>query len=192
MCYQKRKHHDCSFFIVFMWYVVTWKAGRRRVTLASKTFLSKIERCTGCGPRHWSWEQRSFKFLLRQFVSLNKTKIICSMTDRKLSLPVVSVVWRSHQWLVATQTFQTYFRCSRQYNHRCKYTWFKWKRLVKSSWLMAKNATYLVSISQLLCLAFLYGWRFLNKISLDWPLTLTTQHLLQNFLTTLFLLPVLL
>ena len=28
-------------------------------------------------------EQRCFKFLLRQFVSLNKTKIICSVTDRK-------------------------------------------------------------------------------------------------------------
>ena len=37
-------------------------------------------------------EQRCFTFLIRQFVSLNKTKIICSMTDRKLSLPVVSVV----------------------------------------------------------------------------------------------------
>ena len=33
---------------------------------------------------------------------------------------------------------------------------------------------YLVSISWLLCLASLYGWRFLNKISLDWPITLTT------------------
>ena len=38
-----------------------------------------------------------------------------------------------------------------------------------------KIAAYLVSISQLLCLAFLYGWHFLNKISLDWPLTLTTS-----------------
>ena len=28
-------------------------------------------------------EQRCFKVLIRQFVSLNKTKIICSMTDRK-------------------------------------------------------------------------------------------------------------
>ena len=37
-------------------------------------------------------EQRCLTFLIRQFVSLNKTKIICSMTDRKLSLPVVSVV----------------------------------------------------------------------------------------------------
>ena len=48
-----------------------------------------------------------------------------------------------------------------------------------------KIAAYLVSIGLLLCLAFLYGWRFLHKISLDWPLTLTTQLLLQNFLTTL-------
>ena len=31
------------------------------------------------------------------------------------------------------------------------------------------------SFGQLLCLAFLYGLRFLNKISLGWPLTLTTQ-----------------
>ena len=47
--------------------------------------------------------------------------------------------------------------------------------VVNSSRLPAKIATYLVSISWLLCLAFLYRWRFLNKISPDWPLTLTTQ-----------------
>ena len=48
-------------------------------------------------------------------------------------------------------------------------------RVVKSSQLLAKIAAYLVSISLLLCLAFLYRWRFLNKISLqDWPLTFTT------------------
>ena len=47
--------------------------------------------------------------------------------------------------------------------------------VVKSSWLPVKIVAYLVSIGWLLCLAFLYGWRFLNKISLDWPLTLTTQ-----------------
>ena len=38
-------------------------------------------------------------------------------------------------------------------------------RVVKSSQLPAKIATYLISIGQLL----------LNKISLDWPLTWTTQ-----------------
>ena len=48
-------------------------------------------------------------------------------------------------------------------------------RVVRSSLLLAKMAAYLVSIDQLLCLAFLYGWRFLNKISLNWLLTLTTQ-----------------
>ena len=46
---------------------------------------------------------------------------------------------------------------------------------VKISRLPAKITTYLVSIGQLLCLAFIYGWCFLNKISLDWPLTLATQ-----------------
>ena len=48
-------------------------------------------------------------------------------------------------------------------------------RVVKSSWLLAKIAAYLVCIGRLLYLAFVYGWCFLNKISLDWLLTLTTQ-----------------
>ena len=48
-------------------------------------------------------------------------------------------------------------------------------RVVKSTWLPAKIVTYLVSNGRLLCLAFLYIWRFLHRISLDWPLTLTTQ-----------------
>ena len=47
--------------------------------------------------------------------------------------------------------------------------------MVVSSRLLVKIAAYmnLVSIGLLLRLAFLYGWRFLNKISLEWPLTLT-------------------
>ena len=48
-------------------------------------------------------------------------------------------------------------------------------RVVKSSRLLVKITAYLVSIGRLLCLAFLYGWHFLHKISLDWLLTLTTQ-----------------
>ena len=48
-------------------------------------------------------------------------------------------------------------------------------RVVESSQLVAKIAAYMFSISRLHCLAFLYRWRLLNKISLDWPLTLTTQ-----------------
>ena len=56
-------------------------------------------------------------------------------------------------------------------------------RVVKSSPLPAKIAPYLFSIGRLLCLAFLYRWRFLNKTSLDllWQLS----RLLQNFLITL-------
>ena len=46
--------------------------------------------------------------------------------------------------------------------------------VVKSSRLLVKITAYLGSIGWLLCLSFLYGWRFLNKISLDWLLTLTT------------------
>ena len=51
--------------------------------------------------------------------------------------------------------------------HKCKD--------VESSWLPAKMAAYVVSISWLLGLAFLYRLRFLTKIFLDWQLTLTTQ-----------------
>ena len=40
-------------------------------------------------------------------------------------------------------------------------------RVVKSSRLLAKIIAYLVSISRLLCLKFLYRCRFLYKISLD-------------------------
>ena len=32
-----------------------------------------------------------------------------------------------------------------------------------------------VNVGRLLCLVFLYRWHFLNKISLYWPLNLTTQ-----------------
>ena len=46
--------------------------------------------------------------------------------------------------------------------------------VVKSGQLLVKITAYLVSIGWLLCLAFLHGWHFLNKISLDWLLTLTT------------------
>ena len=46
---------------------------------------------------------------------------------------------------------------------------------LKSSRLRAKIGAYLVSIGRLLFLAFLFGWHVLNKISLDWPRTLTTQ-----------------
>ena len=38
-----------------------------------------------------------------------------------------------------------------------------------------KIAAYLVSNGRLLCLAFLYGRHFLNRISLDCSLTLTTE-----------------
>ena len=48
-------------------------------------------------------------------------------------------------------------------------------RVLKSSRLRAKIGAYLVRIGRLLFLAFLYGWHVLNKISLDWPRTLTTQ-----------------
>ena len=49
----------------------------------------------------------------------------------------------------------------------------KYAKVVEISRLSVKITAYLVSISQLLCLAFLYRWRFLNKISLDWPSPMT-------------------
>ena len=56
-----------------------------------------------------------------------------------------------------------------------RFDWFMEQIDIKSSWLQVKIIAYLVSIGWLLCLVFLYGWRFLPKISLDWPLTLKTQ-----------------
>ena len=53
-------------------------------------------------------------------------------------------------------------------------------RVVKSIRLPAKITAYLVSICGILWLAFLYIWRFLNKISVDWPLTLTSQPSISN------------
>ena len=58
-------------------------------------------------------------------------------------------------------------------------------RVVKSSQLLAKIAVFLVSIGRLLCLTFLCRWRFLDNISLDWVLTLTTPPSISNFLTAL-------
>ena len=59
---------------------------------------------------------------------------------------------------------------SHQYNNLCIV------QVVKSSWLPVKITTYLVSISRLLCLVQISSWMaFLNKISLDWKVTLTTQ-----------------
>ena len=46
--------------------------------------------------------------------------------------------------------------------------------VVESGQLLVKITACLVSIGWLLCLAFLYGWRFFKKISLAWLLTLTT------------------
>ena len=47
--------------------------------------------------------------------------------------------------------------------------------IIATTEITAKIAAYLVSISQLLWSVFLYGWRSLNRKSLDWPLILTTQ-----------------
>ena len=50
--------------------------------LASKFFLSKLDDLDAVLSTDLG-EQRCFKFLIRQFVSLNKTKIINSVADRK-------------------------------------------------------------------------------------------------------------
>ena len=50
-----------------------------------------------------------------------------------------------------------------------------WIRHTSSKSWKSPPRVYLISIGWLLCLAFPYGWRFSNKISLDWLLTLATQ-----------------
>ena len=70
-------------------------------------------------------------------------------------------------------------------NKSGQFAWFVELGLKGLNSCRAKIAAYLFSIGRLLCLAFLYGWHFLNKISLGWPLLWQLSHLLQNFLTTL-------
>ena len=52
---------------------------------------------------------------------------------------------------------------------------FSYGTMVSQSSAGLSKVAHLVNISRLLYFAFLYGWCFLNTISLDWPLTLTTQ-----------------
>ena len=78
--------------------VATWKAGCRCVALRRAGWLLNffflnsnddldVVLSTDLG------EQQCFQFLIRQFVSLNKTKIICCMWPiGNGSLPVVSVM----------------------------------------------------------------------------------------------------
>ena len=61
-----------------MWHVITWKAGHPCVALASKLFFLKSNDVLDAVLGTNLGEQQCFKFLIRQFVSLNKRKIICS------------------------------------------------------------------------------------------------------------------
>ena len=90
------------FFMLSSCDVAALKAGRRRVALACKVFLLNSNDVMDAVLSTDLGEQRCFKFLTRQLVSLNKTKIISSVVHRK-PLPVVSVVGRPHLWLVTTQ-----------------------------------------------------------------------------------------
>ena len=65
---ETRKHHDCSFFMVFMWYVVTWKASRCRVASRwlLKYFFLKSNDVLDAVLSTDLGEQRCFKFPIRQ------------------------------------------------------------------------------------------------------------------------------
>ena len=80
-----------------------------------------------------------------------------------------SVKW---YWRPFMAIFKDFYSGSKK--NRNQHTWL-YIRVVKSSQPPAKIAAYLVCIGQLLCQAFLYGRRLLNKISLDWLPTSTTQ-----------------
>ena len=74
------------------------------------------------------------------------------------------------------------FLCQQACEHEsflCELLWpnskFSFSVLSKVAGCRVKVASYLVSIGQPLCLEFLYTWCFLNKISPDRLLTLTTQ-----------------
>ena len=62
---------------------VTGKAGRRRIGWLLNVFFIKSNDVLDAVLSADLGEQRCFKFLIRQLTSLNQTKIICSLTDRK-------------------------------------------------------------------------------------------------------------
>ena len=63
--------------------VAALKAGRRRVAWLAKLFVLNLSDVLDVVLSADRGEQRCFKFLTRQLVSLYKTKIISSMVDRK-------------------------------------------------------------------------------------------------------------
>ena len=90
-CYLKWKHHN---FLLLLSFTFTWKLVV--VVFAFKISLSNIAQCHGCGPEHCScgtMDLQCFKFLIRQLVTLNKTKINCSMTARKPFEIVACKLW---------------------------------------------------------------------------------------------------
>ena len=77
-----RKENITTFcFTVFMWNALTWNLVV--VVFAYKIILSNIAH-DGCGPRHCSWGTANLLCFKFQLVTLNKTKIICSVNARKL------------------------------------------------------------------------------------------------------------
>ena len=88
LCSEKRKHHNCSFFIVFVCkWCSQYSLHGNLVVVALHWFLKysipKLNDVLHAVLSTDLGEQRSLKFPIRQLGSLNEMKIICSMIDRK-------------------------------------------------------------------------------------------------------------
>ena len=125
------------------------------------------------------WKQKKIK--IKKRIKLNHNIFIKIMQSFWLKSDFCEVMfgstkklkWEEFLWCLS----KTFHLCALDSGtRRICYHFFSrhHHRVVKSSRLPA-IPHYLVSIGRLLCLAFLYRWRCLNKISLDWRLTLTTQ-----------------
>ena len=124
-------------------------------------------------------KQKKIKFKAR--IKLNHNIFIKIMQSFWLKSDFCKVIFGSRKKLKREEFLWCLSRTIRlcalgSGTHRICYQFFSrhYRRVVKSSRLPAISP-YLVSIGRLFCLAFFYGWRFLNKISLDWRLPLTTQ-----------------
>ena len=90
LCYQKRTHHDCYFLLSSCDMSLLGKLVVIALCWLLNFFFLKSKDALDAVLSTDLGEQRCFKFLIRELVCLNKTKIICSVPDRK---PFICCLW---------------------------------------------------------------------------------------------------
>ena len=113
--------------------------------VASKIVLSNIERCDGCVLWHCMIMKNSrpvvLKFLIGQLVTLNKTKIVCSVTASK---PFVACGVRISPVIGYNTNIPDIFQCSHYYKRSCKFNSKLNKNCCSSNIFCNEKITFLI------------------------------------------------